>query len=99
MSIDVYSAGATVQIWAHNKTWEGVPLDPSEGAKVTVTDHNGVVKITNQPMNIDSEGEYVYPYTIPSDGVKGYWHYKVTGQDGLGGGAEIVIKEGSFRVK
>ena len=40
MNISVYQRGEVVPIWAEDSKWDGAPLDPSQGIKVTLIDPN-----------------------------------------------------------
>jgi len=99
MSIEVYEAGATVEIWFHVKDWEGDAVTPDQGTTITITDPGGTVKVNAQNMTAESQGELVYRYNLASNAKVRAWRYQCKGQDGTGDDARYTIKSGAFRVK
>ena len=99
MSIEIYEAGATIELWAHVRDWGADPMSPDQGTKITITDAIGSEKVTSASMSQSSEGELVYRYNIPTNAAKGSWRYQCKGQDGTGGDTRYTVKSGAFRVK
>jgi len=97
--IQVFLRGATICIEAFFKDWEGQPVSPSEGAKVTITDPEETVKVNAQAMTPEATGQFAYYYTPPEDAEKKWWHILVVGQDGTGDGAKYTKKDASFKLR
>lgn len=97
--INTFQAGETVGIWAFIKDWEGAYKTPDNGAKVTLTDPEGTVKVPAGAMTESDEGKLVYYYNSASEDIKGWWHYSCKSQDGSGAEVKYVICEGSFELK
>ena len=54
------------------EVFEDVACD-SGYPKLTVTDHDGTVKVTAQPMTLVGTNDYIYKHDILADAVKGFW--------------------------
>ena len=99
MSVEVHLRGATVEIWAYFKNWEGDYASPDQGAKVSyLKDPDGTAQVEDTAMTEDDTGKWVYRYDTESDGVVGWWRYRCIGTDGAVS-PKYSIKDGSFELK
>lgn len=97
--INVYYRVASIEIWAYCERPKGTYWSPSGGVKLTITDPEGTVKLDGAAMNPEATGKFLYTYNTPADGVKGWWHGTIIGQDGSGEGARYGRTDFSFELK
>ena len=112
MKIQVFQRGETVPIWAEDKNWAGVLIDPSAGIKVTLyqakkkdgdpdvyaKDYNDT-DINDKLMTWDAVGKYVFYYKSDIADPVGWWRYFCKAVDGTGDTARTVITHGGFKLQ
>lgn len=76
-----YDYGETAQINKDYRDSESGSTIEQASSTITVTDSDGVEKVTDAAMTEDATAVYSYNYTIPSDGPEGDWKYTITGTD------------------
>ena len=76
-----YDYGETVPIHADYRDAESGAVAAQVSAVITITDPNGIEKVTDAAMTEDATATYSYSYALPATGPEGAWKYVTTGTD------------------
>lgn len=107
MSINVYQRGEAVGVHWEIQDWEGNFVNPSQGAKITIREPDGITlakdydgtDLTSKPMTNDATGKYSFQYHSHVTDEVGWWIVLCVATDGTGLTAKIRREFGSFEIK
>jgi len=76
----------------------GLAVNPTT-VVITISDPDGVAKVSSVAMDRHADGEYEYFYNLLAGATMGWWRGLVKVTDGTGGNAKTTIGTFGFRVK
>ena len=74
--------GETVTVETSVRDSDNVLTNPTTSITISITDADGVARVTDQAMTNDSTGKYHYDHALPADAVAGVWVAEVTASSG-----------------